>query len=792
MQAEYLSIWADEDPAALGGRSPVQAYYELSRAFAEEFRPLLGSVIDEVVVGLGPSGELRYPSHQVLKGWSFPGVGRFQCFDRRAVASLQEAASRRGRPAWGAPVPVKDCGDYASAPEATAFFGDAEAGWDSEQGRFFLEWYSQSLIDHGDRVLKAVLSGLRGDASSPAHATHGEHPLYALLRNSYHLLATRRQGPTAGGSSGAGRLIKAPSLEALFPILASLMETYAYAYMHTLFCQSLFYRIETNLDHSSLHDLKYFFTHETVPSLRQPSASSLQSLEEFEGEGEGALHRRPARTSSSGQPTLAAPADPPARAPHLPEFPDRSDSARASPSHSWLEPTQSMPSAGPRFHLGSSGRLSREFPRAAQATSYERLDELDRERAHARSGQPSPGPGASGYGPGSPSTSMPVDPDTMEQIKLHMRNTFRSSLSRRGSTASLDKMRTSAGPQPLGSTDAGAAAAPVPSAATASRPSSLTLPQPGLGLIQPLGGGLGDHLRRALGAPLGLKNADRKSWAGALNSAGAAASPASAGSGTSGEAPGPPSQVGAVRVSIKIAGIHWLYGTRAHAAELTSGYYNVQGRDGYRPLAELAARHAVGLTFTCMEMHRDQHPAPARSDCDALVDQVRRACAVVGVPLSGENALALFSASGADVQALRRIEQRAGPQPLAQPLQLAPQPPFSGRAAGGPRRSLNLETTGESANATSSKPASDSALSMDGVATVVPRPGGGKGEENAAAAGRAPHTRSSQSAALSPPQVFELPPLSAFTFLRLTSEMLNGNNTVVFAHWVGGMKRIGL
>jgi Glycosyl hydrolase family 14 len=46
----------------------------LQAAFAEEFASDLGSAIEEVVVGSGPCGELRYPSYLEANGWRFPGV----------------------------------------------------------------------------------------------------------------------------------------------------------------------------------------------------------------------------------------------------------------------------------------------------------------------------------------------------------------------------------------------------------------------------------------------------------------------------------------------------------------------------------------------------------------------------------------------------------------------------------------------------------------------------------------------------------------------------------------------
>lgn len=41
-------------------------------AFRDDFLLDLGSLIEEVVVGCGPCGELRYPSYPEANGWRFP------------------------------------------------------------------------------------------------------------------------------------------------------------------------------------------------------------------------------------------------------------------------------------------------------------------------------------------------------------------------------------------------------------------------------------------------------------------------------------------------------------------------------------------------------------------------------------------------------------------------------------------------------------------------------------------------------------------------------------------------
>lgn len=43
----------------------------------------LNDLNQEIQVGMGPAGELRYPSYPEQNGtWRFPGIGAFQCFDK--------------------------------------------------------------------------------------------------------------------------------------------------------------------------------------------------------------------------------------------------------------------------------------------------------------------------------------------------------------------------------------------------------------------------------------------------------------------------------------------------------------------------------------------------------------------------------------------------------------------------------------------------------------------------------------------------------------------------------------
>ena len=68
----------------------------------------------------------------------------------------------------------------------------------------------------------------------------------------------------------------------------------------------------------------------------------------------------------------------------------------------------------------------------------------------------------------------------------------------------------------------------------------------------------------------------------------------------------------ACELGAKLAGVHWWHKSRAHAAELTAGYYNTRERDGYAPLMQLLARHSARVSFTCVEMRDCEHPPEGR------------------------------------------------------------------------------------------------------------------------------------------------------------------------------------
>ena len=55
-------------------------------------------------------------------------------------------------------------------------------------------------------------------------------------------------------------------------------------------------------------------------------------------------------------------------------------------------------------------------------------------------------------------------------------------------------------------------------------------------------------------------------------------------------------------LAMKIAGIHWWYGTVNHAAECTAGYYNTNNNNAYLDFEDDFIQFDFVFDFTCLEM----------------------------------------------------------------------------------------------------------------------------------------------------------------------------------------------
>ncbi|KAI3688481.1 hypothetical protein L2E82_46085 [Cichorium intybus] len=156
--ADYLTLGVDNLPL-FSGRTALHCYEDFIPSFASKFDSLMGTIIEEVCVGLGPSGELRYPAHPFQDGrWQFPGIGAFQCYDK--MEDLRSVAWQEGKPDWANKGPP-NVGDYNSFPTDVPFFEEGDGNFLSDYGHFFLEWYSDRLLRHADDIL-GVAANLLG------------------------------------------------------------------------------------------------------------------------------------------------------------------------------------------------------------------------------------------------------------------------------------------------------------------------------------------------------------------------------------------------------------------------------------------------------------------------------------------------------------------------------------------------------------------------------------------------------------------------------------------------------
>ncbi|XP_040381881.1 beta-amylase Tri a 17-like isoform X2 [Oryza brachyantha] len=173
---EYLTIGVDDRPL-FHGRTAIQLYADFMKSFRENMADFLDAgLIVDIEVGLGPAGELRYPSYPESQGWEFPGIGQFQCYDKYLEEDFKAAATETGHPEWE--LPDDDAGEYNDTPEDTRFFAADGGTYLAEAGRFFLTWYSGKLLEHGDRVLDEANAAFLGCTLKLAAKVSGIHWWY--------------------------------------------------------------------------------------------------------------------------------------------------------------------------------------------------------------------------------------------------------------------------------------------------------------------------------------------------------------------------------------------------------------------------------------------------------------------------------------------------------------------------------------------------------------------------------------------------------------------------------------
>ncbi|CAL6008477.1 Beta-amylase [Hexamita inflata] len=198
MADEYISAAANYEkvfPSKSGDlRTPLTMYNDYMRAFRSAAVQFFNDkTIDQVQIGLGPCGELRYPSYP-LSRWSYPGVGAFQAFDPLMVKMFQEKAKAAG---YDYQSPPTDAGTYNSRPEQTQFFTTT---YKSTYGMFFMTFYQGLLLEHAQDILEisrevfsgtpltSKVSGIHwwyGHDSHAAELTAGYYNVLSMGKNAY-------------------------------------------------------------------------------------------------------------------------------------------------------------------------------------------------------------------------------------------------------------------------------------------------------------------------------------------------------------------------------------------------------------------------------------------------------------------------------------------------------------------------------------------------------------------------------------------------------------------------------
>ncbi|CAM8934724.1 unnamed protein product [Rhodiola kirilowii] len=188
---EYISLGCDHLPV-LHGRSPIQVYADFMRNFRDAFRHSFNTTITGIQVGMGPSGELKYPlappSQKLAWDRQSHELGEFQCYDKYMLASLNACAGKVGRREWGIGGPFGTSG-LMQNPEETEFFRRDEGSWNTPYGKFFLGWYSSMLLLHGERICREAEAIFRGTGVIMSAKLAGIHWHYSTQSHASELTA---------------------------------------------------------------------------------------------------------------------------------------------------------------------------------------------------------------------------------------------------------------------------------------------------------------------------------------------------------------------------------------------------------------------------------------------------------------------------------------------------------------------------------------------------------------------------------------------------------------------------
>lgn len=155
LSKETVQVWADSLVA--------NEYADFVNAFKAHFASYNNDFI-EINVSAGPSGELRYPSYNAHdQNTGYPFRGSLQSYSRFAVKDFQKAILKKYvtlagvNAAWGTSLSNVS---LIQPPSNADFFFSSGDYRTLRYGQDFIDWYNQSLVDHGKTLISNVISTL--------------------------------------------------------------------------------------------------------------------------------------------------------------------------------------------------------------------------------------------------------------------------------------------------------------------------------------------------------------------------------------------------------------------------------------------------------------------------------------------------------------------------------------------------------------------------------------------------------------------------------------------------------
>ncbi|MEW9699728.1 family 14 glycosylhydrolase [Paenibacillus sp. SI8] len=209
------------------------------------------SSIEKLHIGLGPAGELRYPSYNFndsVKPWAYPSRGLFQASSTGAIQAFQTSMQQKYttiaqlNTAWG--TSLADFTEVKPPVNGDVFYSSGD--YSKPYGVDFLTWYQSVLTDHFTDIvtkahtdldttfgvhLSAKIPGIHWQYSNPAAPHSAEHATglydYAAIVDKYKasnvdLTFTMLEMTNAGNGNGTSPNFSKP--EDLIDDVATLAE----------------------------------------------------------------------------------------------------------------------------------------------------------------------------------------------------------------------------------------------------------------------------------------------------------------------------------------------------------------------------------------------------------------------------------------------------------------------------------------------------------------------------------------------------------------------------------------